>query len=161
MSGKEELSNIAGIGTRWGKSYGDTTLGYGTSAHLGDVSQDVHVHGDLHVNINGNLDGLATAAIITNAIFCGSRILSLASEFARELIMPVSSRNRLDGKPVHTVGDSQTSSKPERTPEAISSRMLKDLRAAMAQMRFHVSFFGHGTHTKKSERVGISTMAGS
>lgn len=152
MSNRKE-SSIAGIGTHWSKSYGDTNLGYGASAHLGDVSQDVHIHGDLHVNVTATSDGTTAAATITSAIFCGSRALLLALELADVLVEPVPGLDRSDSTPISTKIGPFDGSRPERTPEAISSQTLKELKTVVAQMRFHFSFFNHITRIGKSEQV--------
>ena len=50
------VSQDTGVrGERPVKSYGHTTIGNGARAHLGDVSQDLNIHGGVHIHVHGHL----------------------------------------------------------------------------------------------------------
>ena len=54
-----------------GKNFGDTTFGNGAKAHLGDVShqsQDVNIHGGIHINVGGALPLQAITAAGTGCM---------------------------------------------------------------------------------------------
>lgn len=66
-------------GSAKSKSFGDTTVEPGASAHLGDVSNDLNIHGGLHLHFASPLETIALAGRVTELLDVSNKLLQLGS----------------------------------------------------------------------------------
>lgn len=63
-----------------GKSYGDTVVKYGAHAHLGDISQDLNIQGDLHLHFQTPLGVISIADAVVSLVQTIDTLQTLGSQ---------------------------------------------------------------------------------